>query len=38
MRLAEQYEADEKQIIHFFEGKEADFPSGWDYEDALTGL
>lgn len=35
MRLAEQYEADEKQIIRFFEGKDADIPSGWDYEDAL---
>ena len=36
MRLAEQYEAEKKQIIHYFEGKEADIPSGWDYEDALT--
>lgn len=35
MRLAEQYEADEKHIIRFFEGKESDIPSGWDYEDAL---
>lgn len=35
MRLAEQFEADEKQIIRFFEGKEADIPTGWDYEDAL---
>lgn len=35
MRLAEQYEADEKQIIRFFEGKESDIPTGWDYEDAL---
>ena len=36
MRLAEQYKEEEKQIIRFFEGKEADIPSGWDYEDALT--
>lgn len=35
MRLAEQCEIDEKQIIRFFEGKEADIPTGWDYEDAL---
>ena len=27
---------EEKQIIRFFEGREADIPSGWDYEDALT--
>ena len=36
MRFAEQYEAEKRQIIRFFEGKEADIPSNWDYEDALA--
>ena len=36
MRLSEQYESEKRQIIRFFEGKESDIPSNWDYEDALA--